>query len=159
MNSLCTGIDSSSHTAVSSAQVIYSFMTFFFKKKKPVCYFISWLLICFFFFKSIAWNLLSRIPYSVSVSVSGFHVLVLQISGAWVMRSGGEGVGILRDARFVFGHVRWNFFFSSLGIYFFGAESVGIYFFIKNIVGKFFFCFCPTLPHHFSKGPRLIKIY
>ena len=38
------------------------------------------------FFKSIAWNLLSQIPYSVSVSVipfpfpdSGFHVLVLPI--------------------------------------------------------------------------------
>ena len=40
-----------------------------------------------FFFKSIAWNLLSQIPYSVSVSVipslfpdSGFRVLVLPLS-------------------------------------------------------------------------------
>ena len=45
MKSLFTGIDSSSDTAVSSAQVIYSFVFFF---KKPVYYFIS-LLICFFF--------------------------------------------------------------------------------------------------------------
>ena len=41
-----------------------------------------------FFFKSIAWNLLSRIPYSDSVSVSGFpipdsglHILVRPLSG------------------------------------------------------------------------------
>ena len=40
MKSLFTGMDSSSHTAVSSAQVIYSFMSFL---KKSVCliYFIA----------------------------------------------------------------------------------------------------------------------
>ena len=76
MKSLFTGIDSSSHIAVSSAQVIYSF------------FFLN-LFFCFivianiFFYKSIAWSLLSRIPYSVSliplrfhdsVSVSGFPI-------------------------------------------------------------------------------------
>ena len=52
--------------------------------------FIYFVVIANIFFKSIAWNLLSRIPYSVSVSVSvsvipfpfpdsGFHILVLPI--------------------------------------------------------------------------------
>ena len=49
-----------------------------------ICLFILLSLLIYIFFKSIAWNLLSQIPYSVSVSVipfpfpdSGFHVLVL----------------------------------------------------------------------------------
>ena len=59
---LFTGIDSSSHTAVSSAQVVYFFNLFL--------YFI--VIANIFVFKSIAWNLLSRISYSVSVSVIPF---------------------------------------------------------------------------------------
>ena len=55
MKSLFTGIDSSSHTAVSSAQVINSFMSLFYL-------FISFFVIANFFFKSIAWNF-SRIPF------------------------------------------------------------------------------------------------
>ena len=39
-----------------------------------ICLFILLSLLIFFFFKSIAWNLLSRISYSVSVSVSGFRI-------------------------------------------------------------------------------------
>ena len=83
MKSLFTGIDSSSHTAVSSAQVIYSFFLNLF------IYFI--VIANIFFYKSIAWSLLSRIPYSVSVIPfpfpfpflfpdSGFHVLVLPLN-------------------------------------------------------------------------------
>ena len=52
------------------------------------CLFIFLSLLTFFFFKSIAWNLLLRIPYSDSVSVSGFpipdsgfHLLVRPLSG------------------------------------------------------------------------------
>ena len=60
MKSLFTGIDSSSHTAVSSAQVIYSI--FF---NHLLIYFI--VIANIFFYKSIAWSLLSPIPYSVSV--------------------------------------------------------------------------------------------
>ena len=84
MKSLFTGIDSSSHTAVSSAQVIYSFFLNLF------IYFI--VIANIFFYKSIAWSLLSRIPYSFSVSVSmisvpfpdsGFRLLVLPESIAF----------------------------------------------------------------------------
>ena len=83
MKSLFTGIDSSSHTADSSAQVIYSFFFYLF------IYFI--VIANIFFYKSITWSLLSRIPYSVSmipvpfpdsgfrIPDSGFHVLVLPI--------------------------------------------------------------------------------
>ena len=67
MKSLFTGMDSSSHTKVSSTQLIYSFMSFF----NLFIYFTVIANIYIYFFKSIAWNLLSRIPYSVSVSVSG----------------------------------------------------------------------------------------
>ena len=63
IKSLFTGTDSSSDTAVSSTQLIYSFMSFF----NLFIYFI--VIANTFFFKSIAWNLLSRIPYSVSVSL------------------------------------------------------------------------------------------
>ena len=62
MKSIFTRIDSSSHTAASSAQVIYSFMSFF---KNLFIYFI--VIANIFFYKAIAWRLLSRIPYSVSV--------------------------------------------------------------------------------------------
>ena len=55
MKSVFTGIDSSSHTAVSSAQVINSFVSLLYL-------FISFFVIANFFFKSIAWNL-SRIPF------------------------------------------------------------------------------------------------
>ena len=67
IKSFFTGIDSSSDTAVSSTQLIYSFMYVFF-------YLFSYFFVIadIFFFKSIAWNLLSRIPYSVSVSVISF---------------------------------------------------------------------------------------
>ena len=58
-----TGIDSSSDTAVSSTLLIYSFLSFF-----EICLFIL-LSFLTFFFKSIAWNLLSRNPYSISISV------------------------------------------------------------------------------------------
>ena len=67
MKSLFTGIDSSSHTAVCSAQVINSLMSLFY----PFIY--SFVITNLFFFKSIAWNLLSRIPFPDS----GFRVLVL----------------------------------------------------------------------------------
>ena len=82
MKSLFTGIDSSSHTAVSFAQVIYSFMSFF-KKSVYLIYFIA-----NFIFKSITWNLFSRIPYYISIAVSvsvitfpdsRFRVLVLPV--------------------------------------------------------------------------------
>ena len=71
MKSLFTGIDFSRHTAVSSTQIIYSFMSLF----HLFIYFI--LIANIYFFKSIAWNLLSRIPYSVSVIPfpdSGFRI-------------------------------------------------------------------------------------
>ena len=55
MKSLFTRIDSSSHTAVSYAQVINSFMSLFYL-------FISFFVIANFFFKSIAWSF-SRIPF------------------------------------------------------------------------------------------------
>ena len=76
MKSLFTGIDSSSHTAVSSAQVIYSYFFYLF------IYFV--VIANIFFYKSTAWSLLSRIPYSVSVipvlfSDSEFRVLVLPV--------------------------------------------------------------------------------
>ena len=63
--------------AVSSTHLIYSLMSFFF-----ICLFIFFVIVDIFFFKSIAWNLLSRIPYSVSVILfpfpdSRFRVLVL----------------------------------------------------------------------------------
>ena len=78
-----TGIDFSSHIAVSSAQVIYSLFIFHFYSCLFFYLFIYFIVIAYiFFFNSNAWNLLSRILYSVSVSVipfpdSGFHVLVL----------------------------------------------------------------------------------
>ena len=76
MKSLFTEIDSSSHTAVSSTQVIYSY--FF----NPFIYFV--VIANIFFYKSTAWSLLSRIPYSISVILvlfpdSGFCVLVLLV--------------------------------------------------------------------------------
>ena len=64
IKSLFTGIDSrdTAVLAVSSTRLIYSFMSFFYL-------FIYFFVIAnIFFFKSIASNLLSRIPYSVSVS-------------------------------------------------------------------------------------------
>ena len=64
MKSVFTGIDSSSHTAVSSAQVINSFMSLFYL-------FISFFVIANFFFKSIAWNF-SRIPFPFPDS--GFRI-------------------------------------------------------------------------------------
>ena len=74
MKSLFTGIYSSSESAVSSTQLIYSFTSFL------ICLFILLSLLIYIFFKSIAWNLLSRIPYSVipfPFPDSGFHLLVL----------------------------------------------------------------------------------
>ena len=65
MKSLFTGINSASHTVVSSAQVIYSFMPLFYL----FIYFI--VLANLYFFESIAWNFLSQILYSVS----GFYIL------------------------------------------------------------------------------------
>ena len=62
MKSLFTEIYSSSHTVVSSAQVVYFFNLFL--------YFI--VIANIFVFKSIAWNLLSQISCSVSVSVIPF---------------------------------------------------------------------------------------
>ena len=80
IKSLFTGIDSSSNTAVSSTQLIYSFMSFLF-----ICSFILLSLLMFFFFKSIAWNLLSRIPFPFLFPFpdSGLHVLVLPIYNAY----------------------------------------------------------------------------
>ena len=69
---LFTGIDSSSDIAVSShcTQLIYSFVSFF----NLFIYFI--VIANILFFKLIAWNLLSQIPYSVSViSVSAYASL------------------------------------------------------------------------------------
>ena len=63
MKSLFTGINSASHTVVSSAQVIYSFMSLFYL-------FIYFIVIANTYFESIAWNLLSQILYSVS----GFYI-------------------------------------------------------------------------------------
>ena len=81
MKSIFTGIDSSSHTAASSAQVIYSFMSFF---KNLFIYFI--VIANIFFYKAIAWRLLSRIPYSVSVIPvplpdSGFRIPSFSAAG------------------------------------------------------------------------------
>ena len=58
IKSLFTGIDSSSDTAVSSTQLIYSFMPFF------ICLFILLSLLTYFFFESIAWTFFHgfRIP-------------------------------------------------------------------------------------------------
>ena len=64
MKSLFTGIDSASHTVVSSAEVIYSCMPLFYL----FLYFIF--IANTNFFESIAWNLLSQILYSVS----GFYI-------------------------------------------------------------------------------------
>ena len=154
MKSLFTRIDSSSHTAVSSAQVIYSFMTFF----KKTCLLFHFMIANVFF-------LIDRLEPSFTDCVFRFRfrfripcfsaVDFRRLSDA----ERGGGGGDFKRWKICFWTCKVEFFFSSLGIYFFGAESVGIYFFIKNILGKIFFCFCPTLPHHFSKGPRLIKIY
>ena len=74
-------MDSSNETAVSSTQLIYSFIALY-VLFNLFNYFI--VIADIFFFKSIAWNLLSRIPYSVSVIPltfpdSGCRVLVLPI--------------------------------------------------------------------------------
>ena len=70
-----TGIDSSGHTAVSSAQVIYSFF------KNLFIYFI--VIANIFFYKSIAWSLLSRIPYSVSVIPVPFPDSCFSAARSW----------------------------------------------------------------------------
>ena len=159
MKSLFTGNDSSiwsSDTAVSSAPVIYSFMSFFFVVKS---------VFLFYFIANVFNFQIDRLEPSFTDSVFRFRFRISCFSAADFRRlSGGWGreeVGILRDARFFFFwicKVEIFFFFPSLGIYFFGAESVGIYFFYLEFPGEFFFCFCPTLPHHFSIGPRLITI-
>ena len=78
IKSLVTGIVSrdTAVLAVSSTHLNYSFMSFFYLF---IYFFVT---ANIFFFKSITWNLLSRIPYSVSVIPypfpdSGFYVLVL----------------------------------------------------------------------------------
>ena len=69
MKSLFTGIDSASHTAVSSTKVIYSFMSFF-----KICLFILLPLLFFFSNRSLGTFFQGfRIPFPGT----GFHVLVL----------------------------------------------------------------------------------
>ena len=65
MKSLFNGINSSKRWY--SSLLCPSYLLFF------ICFFILLWLLVHIFFKSIAWNLLSRIPYYVS----GLHVLVL----------------------------------------------------------------------------------
>ena len=68
IKSLFTGIDSSSDTAVSSSQLIYSFMTFFYL-------FIYFIVITkIYFFQTVFHGF--RVPFPHS----GFHVLALPIS-------------------------------------------------------------------------------
>ena len=57
---------------------------------------------------------------------------------------GGGGMGILRDARIFFVHVRCKYIFFFLSHIFFWPKTVGIHFFINNFLGKTFFCVCPT---------------
>ena len=73
MKSLFTGIDSSSHTAVSSAQVIYSFCL--------ICLFILLSLLTYFFTNPSLGAFLHgfRIPFPFPFPDSGFHVLVLPV--------------------------------------------------------------------------------
>ena len=69
MKSLFTGIHSSSHTAVSSTQVIYSFMSFF-----KICLFILLSLLYFFSNRSLGTFFHGfRIPFPGTA----FHILVL----------------------------------------------------------------------------------
>ena len=84
MKSLFTGIDSSSHTAVSSAQVIYSFMSVFFLSVYLQQFIVIAYIYIFFSNRSLG-NLLSWIPYSVSLIPfpdSRFNVLVLPLKPA-----------------------------------------------------------------------------
>ena len=81
-------MDSSNETAVSSTQLIYSFIALY-VLFNLFNYFI--VIADIFFFKLIAWNLLSRIPYSVSVIPltfpdSRFRILRFSaagVAGAW----------------------------------------------------------------------------
>ena len=70
MKSLFTGIDSSSHTAVSSAHVINSFMSLFYL-------FISFFVIANFFFLSRSLGTFHGFRFRFRIPDSGFHVLVL----------------------------------------------------------------------------------
>ena len=86
MKSLFTGIDSASHTVVSSAQVIYSFISLFYL-------FIYFIVIAnLYFFESIAWNLLSQIQYSVSglyiSGHAGFFLKTEQKASAFIRVDG-----------------------------------------------------------------------
>ena len=145
MKSLFTGNDSSiwsSDTAVSSAPVIYSFMSFFVVKSVYLFYFIA----------NVFNFQIDRLEPSFTDSVFRFRFRIPCFSAADFRRLsngwGREEVGILRDARFFFfGYVRWkSFFFSLLGHIFFRGRIRRNIFFLFRISWGIFFLLLPHPP-------------